>query len=82
MSNENASAERTRIRDLEASEQDTFEFWLERCPDEMRLALIDVADTAFMCMRWIEDRRVLTYTASDVMAMTKMVLDRESARAK
>jgi hypothetical protein len=38
MSNENASAERTRIRDLEASEQDTFEFWLERCPDEMRLS--------------------------------------------
>lgn len=71
----------TKIRDRESDDEDSFEFWLQRCPEPMRMALIDVADTAFMCMRWLASNGTPHYTAADVMAMTKMVMDRETALA-
>jgi len=63
------------------TEEDGFEFWLERCPQNMRMALIDVCDTAEMCQRWFE-RRQIKYCATDLVAMAALVLNRESARRK
>jgi len=38
-------------------------------------ALIDVADTAYGCLLWFQSNG-MTATAADVVAMTKLVLDR------
>ena len=59
--------------------EDGFEFWLRRCPYEMRMALIDVCDTAEMCRRWFEKEQV-KYCAADLVAMASLVLNREMAR--
>ena len=41
-----------------------------------RDALIDVADTASMCKMWF-DSEGIAYTAADVVAMARLVLERE-----
>lgn len=61
------------------TDESGFEIWLQRCPHEMRMALIDVCDTAEMCQRWMEHRRV-KYCAADVVAMAALVLAREAER--
>ncbi len=55
-----------------------FELHLRGCPENVRLALIDVCDTAEMCERWFRDKRI-TFTAGDLVEMTKLVLAREVA---
>jgi uncharacterized protein YcgI (DUF1989 family) len=61
------------------SAQERFEVWLQRCPQEMKMALIDVCDTAEMCRRWFEGQGV-PYSASDLVAMSALVLAREARR--
>lgn len=56
-----------------------FEFLLQTCPPEMRMALIDVCDTAEMCQRWFQ-RRHIKYCAADLVAMAGLVLNRVAAR--
>lgn len=46
-------------------------------PDRWKRSLIDVADTAFLCWIWLEERKI-PFTAADVLTMTKMVIDREA----
>jgi hypothetical protein len=58
---------------------DIFETTLQQCPHEMRMALIDVCDTADMCRRWFEVNKV-SYTAADLITMARMVLEREIIR--
>jgi hypothetical protein len=43
----------------------------------LRVALIDVADTAHGCKTWFESN-VLQATAADVVAMARLVLEREA----
>lgn len=43
-----------------------------------RNALIEVADTAYACKLWFESYG-LAATASDVVAMTRLVIEREMA---
>ncbi len=61
------------------TEESGFEFFLQRCPHDMRMALIDVCDTAEMCQRWFEHRQV-KYCAADLVAMAALVLNREVVR--
>lgn len=49
-------------------------------PDLWKQSLIDVADTAFICWVWLDERKV-PFTAADVLTMAKMVIDREAAKA-
>lgn len=49
-------------------------------PERWKKALIDVADTAFICWVWLDERKV-PFSAADVLTMTKMVIDREDALA-
>jgi hypothetical protein len=58
---------------------DSFQEILQTCPLEFRMALIDVCDTAEMCQRWFESRKI-EYKAADVVEMTKLVLAREAHR--
>lgn len=39
-------------------------------------AIIEVADTAYLCRLWLETY-TKEFTAADVLAMTRMVMDRE-----
>jgi hypothetical protein len=44
-----------------------------------RQPLIDVADTMYACRKWFEAHEV-AFTASDLLAMTRLVLERERTR--
>ena len=44
----------------------------------MKDAVIEVADTAYMCKTWFESYK-LEATAADVIAMTRLILEREAA---
>jgi hypothetical protein len=46
-----------------------------------RQPVIDVADTMYVCKKWFEGHEV-AFTASDLLAMTRLVLEREQALAK
>ena len=62
---------------------DSFERFLEsaqhRLPaSKWRPHIIDVADTMYTCKRWFEGSGV-SFTGADVVAMAKLILDREAA---
>ncbi len=44
----------------------------------LRSALIDVADTTEGCKKWFDSHN-LTATAADIVAMTRLVVEREAA---
>jgi hypothetical protein len=44
----------------------------------IRDAVIEVADTAYMCKTWFESYK-LEATAADVIAMTRLIIEREAA---
>ena len=46
-----------------------------------RQPVIDVADTMYVCKKWFEGHEVI-FTAADLLAMTRLVLEREQALAK
>ena len=43
-----------------------------------RQPIIDVADTMYVCKKWFEGHEI-AFTASDLLAMTRLVLEREQA---
>jgi len=55
-------------------------FLLQKAPgtEDVRQALVDVADTARGCKLWFEAQGIVP-TGADIMTMTRMVLDREAA---
>lgn len=46
-------------------------------PGEVRQAITDVADTAYGCKLWFESQG-LQATAADIVAMARLVLEREA----
>jgi len=51
---------------------------MDRIPERFRGAVVDVADTAYMCKAWFASYGVAA-TAADIMAMCRMVMEREAA---
>ena len=47
--------------------------------ERWRQPVIDVADTMYICKKWFEAHEI-KFTAADLLAMTKLVLDREQRR--
>lgn len=47
-------------------------------PKDWRDALARVADTAFICRAWL-DEHTKEFTTADLLLMTRMVMDSESA---
>lgn len=45
-----------------------------------RNALIDVADTAYLCRAWLE-QYAPKYSPADLLAMTRMVIERQGIEA-
>jgi hypothetical protein len=43
-----------------------------------RQPVIDVADTIYVCKKWFEGHEI-AFTASDLLAMARLVLEREQA---
>lgn len=41
-------------------------------------ALMAVTDTAFMCKLWLQEQTGDTWTAADMIALTRLVLEREA----
>ena len=62
-----------------------FEEWLNGAqgagPRNFRAAVIDVADTAYVCKLWFESYG-LNATVADIMAMARLVMEREAALEK
>ncbi len=64
-------------------EQDAFELFLSKsyaqgAPRNMKQAIVDIADTAHTCQLWFESYR-LPATAADVIAMTRLIMERQAA---
>ena len=60
---------------------DTFERLIETLPDDSRQSIRDVADTMYMMKTWFEEYR-MNCTASDLIEVTKFILEREEALIK
>jgi hypothetical protein len=58
-----------------------FEELLRTEPDDSwRRATIEVMDTAFLVNVWLQERAPLPYTAGDVAALTRLIIQRKHQR--
>ncbi len=67
------------------AEDNRFKEWLKSAQEarrhNFRTAVIDVADTAYVCKLWFESYG-LNATAADIVAMARLVMEREAALEK
>ena len=73
---------RRELAEMSSGSPDRFDSMLKHVPDiSFRMAMIHVADTAYMANLWFACRKDLAYTAADVLTMTEMVFQRERDEA-